>query len=407
MTSETNKAKDTIEGSGSERDGGSGSDKEHRDEPFPPELSKLRKFILYAFGYPVFALASWFILDQLCFGTLPSCICSTYIGFGVVIAILVVDRYLHHKLIVHEARREDVSEVEALFVEARTVEPTETGKMSEQEHFNRKRNELLAEVNRLEAISNRGWTEYQILSLNQMLIEFLNGDKLVACAQSWLEDLEDYAVDTAYGGYDQKQYDQWKQRIEEAVEKIDDAADKASKREVAKKMLEARLQTLLEHVASYKANWSEGSAILCGIRICSVLALPLLLFMALLPRIHPSVVENADKLLGFLNWGVLGGVGAIAAVLLNLRKADYVEVGNTEGRKELWRTVPGVALGILAGVLAYWMIAGGLISEGSVVPNLKSTCLEDVGISILWAVASGFCFEKVFDRMLTTTVGGT
>ncbi|MFH1934698.1 MAG: hypothetical protein ABIN18_24405 [Pseudomonadota bacterium] len=380
----------------------SNGDPKRQEDLFPPKLSWKEKLIL-AISYFLAFFAFLYIADQLCFPKItPPCVCCTYIAFGFVLAAFIVDRLIRHELIVHKARREDISEVEALFVEARNVEPTQNGPMKNSEYFSKKKAELLAEVARLKEVGNRGWSEYQVLALNQMLIEFLEKEELIARAQSSLEDLEDYASDKAYGGYDQRQYDNWKVRIDGAIKKLEEGRGKSDDQYAA---LQAKLETLLEHVASYNANWSEGSAILRGIRMCGVVALFLLFPMSLLPFLHPVNITNSDQALGCLNWGLLGVIGAITAVLLNLSKSDYVEVGNTEGKKELWRAFGGTGLGFVAGILAYWTIAGGLFTGGSAVPELGASSLRDIGLSVLWAVAAGYCFENVLDRTLTMTPG--
>ena len=126
--------------------------------------------------------------------------------------------------------------------------------------------------------------------------------------------------------------------------------------------------------------------------------------MGLLPVYHAN---NSSNYLTFFNWGILGVIGSVAGILLAIRKSDYVEVGNTAGKKELWRAIHGLGLGLMAGILSYWMIAGGLFETGSIVPTLNSGSPKDAGLSILWAVASGFSFEKIFDRMISTTIGSS
>lgn len=392
-------------------------------QPFPPELEWYQHLVLFVMSLLLLA-ALLYLCEQFCSRhplscfterfaepnaflrqILRPCLWGTYIAFGLVLAVAIIERLIRHKLIVHAARLEDISEVEALFVEARNVEPTQNGPMAESEHFSKKKEALLAEVHRLKEMGSRGWSEYQVLALNQMLVEFLEKEELVARAQSTLEDLEDYATDKAYGGYDQRQYDKWKARIEEAVKKLEEAGNRPDDQYPALVKLQADLETLFEHVASYNSNWSEGSTILRSIRRCGVVALFLLFPMALLPFLHPVNVMDSDKALGFLNWGLLGVIGAITAVLLNLSKSDYVEVGNTEGKKELWRAFGGTALGFVAGILAYWTVAGGLVTAGSAVPDLERSSLRDIGLSVLWAVAAGYWFENALDRTLTMTPG--
>ncbi len=151
---------------------------------------------------------------------------------------------------------------------------------------------------------------------------------------------------------------------------------------------------LLEHIASYNLSWAEGSAIVRGIIRCGVFAIFPLVAMGLLPILHPEGNGN----LGVLNWGLLGVSGSLTAVLLSLRKSDLVEVGNTEGKKELWRAVLSTALGLMAGILFYSMIAGGIFS-GTALPAITSEQMElkDTALSIFWAIAAGYSFEWVLD----------
>ena len=338
-------------------------------------------------------------------------ICGTYIAFSFIILFLILDRIIYHEKIVHKSRLEDISVVDATFVEVQAVQKPEH--MTDEEYLEKQRI-VNSEVDRLRKIGNKGWTEYQVLSLNQFLVEFLGKHELIARAQSYLEELEDYAEDKAYGGYDRKQYDIWEERINDAIEvcekeedtkqpTTDDSSQKGIPSQEYEPVykLQVRLQTLLEHIASYNHNWSEGSAVINGIKLCGMLIIFILIPMGLVPILHCQ----GEQSLKFFNWGLFGIVGAISAVLLELRKSDYVEVGNTQGKKELWRTFVGSSLGFLSGIIAYWMFAAGLFIEGAAVPKLGSELLRDNGLSFIWAIASGFCFEKIFNRMVSSTIG--
>ena len=78
---------------------------------------------------------------------------------------------------------------------------------------------------------------------------------------------------------------------------------------------------------------------------------------------------------------------------------------NTEGKKELWRAIIGSVLGLVAGVLVYSIIAGGIITGGAAVPTIecdissKCKAIGSVALSVLWAVAAGFSFERIFERV--------
>ena len=382
------------------------------EDPFPPKLSRCNKWTL-GISYLFLVLALLYLLDQLCLHITISHICLTYFALGLVFTVLLTVRLVRHKFLVHKARLEDQSEVDATIVEAMNVERRLTKPVEKPDDYPEKKKQLLKEVDRLKnEIGNRGWTEYQVLSLNQLLVDFLKEDELKARTRSSLAELEEYAVDSSYR-YDQKHYDQWKDYIDEAIKNIDEAIDKSDegkdghlKRDEAGEVLREELRTLIEHVASYRANWAMGSEVIRALTSFGVATIPILLAMGLLPLLHPA----GDKVLGIFNWGLLGISGAITAVLLSLRNSNLVEVGNTEGKKELRRAVLGTVLGLVAGILVYSMIAGGILS-GTAFPEItpgftsEQPELKDIALSILWAIASGLSFEWVFDRLRSTTVG--
>ena len=103
--------------------------------------------------------------------------------------------------------------------------------------------------------------------------------------------------------------------------------------------------------------------------------------------------------MGFYNWGLFGMVGALTSVLLALWKSELVEVGNTDGMKELQRAFLGAALGFVAGILSYCIVAGGIIATGSAVPNLESVSNMDITLSVIWGFVSGLFFERIFERV--------
>jgi hypothetical protein len=89
-----------------------------RDILFPPKLSRWEKVTLWI-AYIALVLTSLYLFDRLCLKKLTdSWICCTYVSFGILLAILVIDRSLCHKLFVHKERLTDPSDVDALFVEA-------------------------------------------------------------------------------------------------------------------------------------------------------------------------------------------------------------------------------------------------------------------------------------------------
>ncbi len=387
---------DKGQNSGNGDNGGS----KRRNKKFPPEPSWLRwlGIGLASIFIPVGLL---FAVDQLFFRTplflpfLPSHTFWAYAGFVIGLFALFLERYLRHEISIHNARLEDQSEVDTLMSEAQTVQPRSTDPVKPDD-YEQKKQDLGDEVKRLIKLGTKGWTQYQVLYLNQMLVSFLKIDDLKSCALLNLSYLEDYAVDSAYR-YDRDYYDKWKERIDKAISKISEDEDSPLNQDASAESLRAELRSLLEYLTGVEANWAEGSAVVRVLMICGAVAIPVLLVMGLVPYLHPV----GDKTLGILNWGLLATSGSLTAVLLALHKSDLVEVGNTEGKKELWRAVLGAALGFVAGILIYSIIWGGLLPE-STVPKFKVGDLKDLGLSILWAIGSGFSFEKVLDRMRST-----
>lgn len=382
---------------------------EQQHDPFSPEISGIQWYIL-GVTYFLSFVAILILIDQFCIQYFKPCVCCTYITLAFLLAAILVDRIIRHKIIVHHARLVDQSLVEATMVGAETVEPR-LAESIESENYNQKTNQIKDEVNRLRNLGNANWTEYQVLSINQMLVDFHHVDDLIANTRLSLSELEEYAEDSSIR-YDREKFYEMKKQIDEAIKKTEDIDDSIQSREVARDMvseqLRAELRTLLEHVADYTYNWTMGYELVRALTVTGVAAIPILLTMGLLPILHPDIRNNpagVENYLGILNWGLLGICGAITAVLLNLRKSNVVEVGNTEGKKELRNAILGAALGLVAGVLAYAMISGGLLVSGGIVPELVNGKKQDLGLSIIWGIASGFSFEKIFDRMRSATVG--
>ena len=344
-------------------------------------------------------------VDQLCFDSpvLWTCRCLAYGGLVLVLTGLALVIYCHHKARAYRDRLEDKSSVDASIVEARTVEPRLLDPIRPEKIEEKKKN-LNDEVNRLQRIGPENWTEYEVLSLYQMLVDFLKPLDLIATTDSVMDELNEYAVDTKYR-YDQEYYANWKERVDEATNEIKKIGD-VTGIEVDDKSerLRAVLKTLYEHRCDFNLKWTKGSALIRDLLFVNAVAIPIFLTIALVPVIHPSDPGP----LGVINLAMFGVTGALAGWLRSLHRSDLVEVGNTEGKREIWRTVSGTALGFVAGALTYGIIAGDLVN-GAAVPSAGATrlALQDVGLTIVWGVAAGFSFERVFERVGTATEGSS
>ena len=384
---------------------------------FPPKLTPLHAILLGA---------SWFFsIAALCYLLLRFCtnVLSDYEGivcdyFAIFILPLglFADRYIRKEKVIHRLRLQDHSEVEALFVEAGNVEHRLKGTdvctydpKSDRTNFSDNRKKLCKEVERLN-FRPEIWTEYEILNLEQLLVEFLKIEELKERARSELDDLEEYASDSKVS-YDLRKYDRWEDRIDTCIEKIDkcsrtnkDCEPDDEERDRNAESLRAAVKTLQEHIASYSKSWAEGSLIVRSLIICCGVAIPIFVALGTLPWIHPSL-NAPERILQFYNWGYLGTSGSLTAVVLALRKSDVTEVGVTEGKRELWQMVIGTALGFVAGILVYSMISAGKIS-GEILPTLTSSRVDDFGRSVLLAFTAGFASERVYDKVKTDVSSG-
>ena len=266
-------------------------------------------------------------------------------------------------------------------------------------NFVERREQVRSEARRLRRLRPKRWTEYNVLTLRRLLVDFLSVEDLKARAQSSLADLEEYAEDSAYR-YDMRLFLSWEARVGEARAEIDKNVGSVEEQDERAEQLRAELRMLLAHVADYQANWADGSVIIRNLLICGAVAVPVLVLMGFLPVIYAWVDRCSEQcFLSFLNWAFIGASGSITSGLLSLYRSNRVEVGNTQGRAELFRTVAGSTLGLVAGVLMYCIISGGLVQEGFVIPDTESAALGDASLSFILAFAAGFSFERIFDRV--------
>ena len=375
---------------------------EMENKNFPPELSRLNIVILTA-CYVLGISGAIIAIIELCFRTqiLIGTTCLSYVGIGFVLTGIIVDRLIRYKTRLHKSRSEDQSVVESIIIEASTIDSKTSSPGIKPEDFEEKKNQLSEEISRLnKLIIQDCCTEYQILPIQKMLVDFMSNDELKTRAKSTLAELQDYAEDSSYR-YDIEYYINWEQRIDKAQNLIpeDENNPENDSGEDNSSYLRSELKDLIGHVTDYTYSWTLGSEQIRSLIVCSAAAIPLLIVSGLIPVIHPSDAKSME--FGFLSWGLLGTSGSLTAVLSGLRGSNYVEVGNTEGKKELWRAIIGSVLGFVSGILVYSLLGGGLIETGTAVPNLASDEIRDVGLMVVWAFLAGFSFEKIFDRFRT------
>ena len=379
------------------------------EDTLPPQLTKLRCGLLWcsrvlmliALLYLVYGCVQFFRHPN----PIPESIYCSYLALVVFLSGFVSDFLILHPIRVHKARKEDRSEIEALIQEAEYVLPRIVNPMRPVD-YEEKRGQITKEVKRLKKLGPESWTEYQVLMLERLLIDFLSLDDLKARAQSSLAELKEYAYGSAFS-YDRELYYSWDKKIKSNISNIDEDDEETKDESIYLEnkdrradALRANLRSLQEHVADYQVNWARGSTIVSSIQICGSFSVAIFMVMGILPVFY--LIQETTLLdfpLGILNWGILGAAGATASALNGLRNSDEVEVGNTRGKQELWRMVLGVPLGLVSGILVLSVLRGGLIAKGAAVPSFSHYHTSDVYLAIAWPVVAGMGLESVFQRV--------
>ena len=367
-----------------------------REDNFPPQLTGWRYFF-FVLAVALMAGALVYIVyicrlillfpDE----ALPPIFC-VYVALAAFLLGLVSYYILRHEIRIHNRRKEDQSEIRALIQEALTADPGDMGE---------KHKQMREEVRRLtERIGPKSWTEFQVLPLDRMLIAFLPFEDLIARARSSLDELKEYAEGDAFS-YNVRLYYRWEDTILSLIKELetDEPNGNGDKRKGLEEKLRANLRSLREHVADYQSNWATGSTIVSAISICGSFSVAISAIAGILPLLYPS--QN-PVVLGILHWGLLGVAGALSSALIGLRNVREVEVGSTLGEQELWRMILGVPLGLLAGILMFSALRGGLVQHGALVPNLENPQTPDTYLSVVWAIAAGMGLESVFERVRHT-----
>ena len=300
-------------------------------------------------------------------------------------------RYLRHSFQVHELRLVDRTEVEALFQWAKPPNG------ANEETPSATSDALRQLINCLIDEGPSTWTEYRVLPVEQGALELLHADDLIARAYARIEDLKEY--DEKMTGADKSYFEDRGDRLKNSIEKLE-RVKSGPARERATHALRADLSMLLETIADFDKNWAKGSAILSALLIVISFAIPVFLLMG----VTPALLESEESL-GLGNWAFLGVAGSLTAVLRKLYLENKVEVGISEGKNELSQSMKGAILGLVSGILVFLMLRGGLVRPGPVLPDVKSTCLDEIYLSVFWAFLAGFAFESVFERVQKEKVG--
>ena len=374
-------------------------DKKSDDADFPRYRKYFRRFVIPLIGILLLlSIAICFDIVQgklFAYGILEEKYCLVYLMLTVAASLIILDRYFMHDSEVNRARREDPSLVQSILGQAKEYIN------SENEQQNPEPVESLEnEISRVESLDKDDRTEHEILHLERMLADFFSTSDLISKSTAKLSELNEYAQDSQYR-YDLDDYYRWQKNILNLIDRIsllkekekDDSEGESDEinarraQEWASTRLTSEYKSLLGHISGYKQDWNEGSTIIKNLIICTVSSTILFLIMGIIPLIYPESPQN----LGIVHWGLLGSAGALTAVARDFRKTDLMAVGNTFGKKELWRAILGSVLGFIAGLILWSLIIGEVLEQG-VFPDLSSDklSLRDCALSVFWAIVAGF-----------------
>jgi hypothetical protein len=334
-------------------------------------------------------------------------IACTYIGFGIItvgLALFLRGGFPHW---VSKRRTIEPSELEGLYSEIERYRTCDSKDQVHTEAVEQAENEK----SKLESLE-RPIFELDALSLRQALVDAYHPTaELIAKTRGGFEYLEEY---TEIEGAD---------RVNEIIEELEKILSNGTdgekeKQEKLERRLRAELKELHDTTAWYDRTWAIGEWMRTCVTCWICVAVVVTMLVGILPIIHSQGNWN----LCIIHWAVLGSTGALLSILLGLHRLDLPELGETEGKDLLMRTILKFVIGTLTAFMLYAAIWGGAI-EGQIFPDLQvgkdqfeavevqnqretrvdmssqteqgdvEVSLKDVGLSIFWAIFAGLSPE--------------
>lgn len=365
-------------------------DIDSKENPSPPTLKMCQSLLFWAnvlIGLVcVLYVIGMFVLQQ--FSENPH---ELYLAMFILTINIIIFGKIRHKFVVYKKRLMDESEVLSYIKDAKSV----LNSIEDKDASVQKQKGLLEEeIKHIENLDHKYWTEYKILPLLKFTAACDEDKSLIVTAMSYLNELNEYAEDEANPfDYDKRTYKEMDITIRKVIDE-----HLESNNEGTRETLVAETQNIQEYVCGYLKNWAEGSSLLSALSLYGTIVMLFSLFIGLIPVVHPNSISP----IGIINWGFMGLSGSLGAALWDIRKTNYVEVGNTEGKKQIQRAVVGAGLGFLTGIIAYAMIGADIfIFDSPIFPDLskeKFGFIEAFG-SVFWAIVAGVSFEMLFMRV--------
>lgn len=331
--------------------------------------------------------------------------------------VVIITRWSLNNWLVHKARLVDRSYVYSILAKAESIEPT-VAKDDEKLRpinydFKKSHVDNLKEKLNLKLNDNK-IKEWDLLPLQNSLVDFIPANELIGTALLLLDELEDYADDTTYS-IDRIQYDVQRRQVLQAIDIIHDAqASRDDKKKILdeddkvfiedqSEKLRAAVRAIQEYTTDYLENWSKGSVTLSGLKFCCAIGIPIFLTAGLLPITR---IDNANfYALEWFNWSFIASSGALTGVLLTFLNTNEIEVGHAISRREILRAIIAFVLGFATGAIFYALFGSEItnkILSSSVIPDISSASNNNIFLSITWAFISGFAFEKFLNKVKST-----
>lgn len=390
--------------------------------------------------------AALFLTAKYCFGA-QWCVLSIcgetyyfdYFLFAVFLISVSMVCALSNEIWTHRLRRMDCSEVRALILDAkyRIAEYNDKSNTNKSLGVEQVSN-IQDQINSLQEGLGDGfsdyasgkrspYTEYDVLTLDQSLLDFYSASELLARSDTLLNNLREYADDVERQ-YPREKFNRHEDKINHLKNKLESALKREKRpseigkdktrmvRKKAEDKLRAYLVELLEHIAGVDRYWFTGQAIARSLVVCSSLALIIFFLMGILPLLDKGIgglyelANGGEFKFNVVNYAFLAASGAYAGVLRTMLREKELDLGEDAGKRAAYRALIGGAMGLAAGALAYAFAAAGLIGEETLNPSyFKEVCctepiyLEQFRVSvyagIVYSFAVGLTFDRFYERV--------
>lgn len=388
--------------------------------------------------------AALFLIAKYCFGAqwCVLAICGEtyyfdYFLFAVFLTSVSMVCALSNEIWTHRLRRMDCSEVRALILDAEyridenSEKPDTENPLGAKQVRNIKNQKNLLREGLKNGFGDYAsgkrspYTEYDVLTLDQSLLDFYSASDLLARSDTLLNNLREYADD------EERQYprekfnrhadkiDRLKNKLESALKQEEEPseANKSNVEEVRKRAenkLRAYLVELLEHIAGVDRYWFTGQAIARSLVVCSSSALIIFFLMGILPLLDKGIgglyesANGGEFKFNVVNYAFLAASGAYAGVLRTMMRQKELDLGEDAGKRAAYRALIGGAMGLAAGALAYAFAAAGFIGEKTLNPlRFQEVCCDEsfeafrtsVYAGIVYSFAVGLTFDRFYERV--------